>query len=79
MSESEQPQQPPANPTGESKLFGVSIRSWNATVIIVLGMATVCYLAVVERDPNWVMVILSSALSFLFGKAAGASISTNRS
>lgn len=59
--------------TGESKLYGVSIRSWNATTIIFCGTFTVCYLAIVDRDPAWIMNLLSVALGFLFGKAAGAS------
>lgn len=54
-----------------SAMFGVSVRSWCALVIIVLGMGTVCYLAVTEKDPQWVLVPLSTALGFLFGKPAG--------
>ena len=61
----------PPSTSKESMLFGVSIRSCAAVFVIVAGTTTVCYLAVIDEDPNWVMVLLSSALSFLFGKAAG--------
>jgi hypothetical protein len=60
------------NPTGESKIGGVSIRSWNATVIIVVGTVAVCYLAIKSEDAGNVMILVSGAVSFLFGKAAGA-------
>lgn len=55
-----------------SQLFGVSIRSWNATIIIVLGMLTMCYISLVKMDAQWVMIPLSTALGFLFGKASGS-------
>jgi hypothetical protein len=62
--------------TGESKIWGVSIRSWCATFIIVPGMLTVCVLAFLERDVQWVMILVSSAVSFLFGKASGLQSAT---
>lgn len=65
--------------TGESKLFGVSIRSWNATVVIVMVTATLCAIAFLERDNETIfMAVLallgaasSGATGFLFGKASG--------
>lgn len=57
--------------TEESRLFNVSMRTWSAVFVIVAGTSTICYLSIMDKDPNWVMVLLSSALSFLFGKAAG--------
>lgn len=66
MSEPIQP-----TPSNESKLFGVSIRSWNATAIIVIGTATICWLAIQAQDPNNVMILVTGAIGFLFGKASG--------
>ena len=58
-------------PGNESKLFGVSIRSWNATLIIVLGMSTICVLAWEEKDAAHVMALVTGAVGYLFGKASG--------
>lgn len=69
----------------ESKLFGVSIRSWNATVVIALITVTLCTIALLERDNETifmaVLALLGSASSgatgFLFGKAAGQTETRN--
>ena len=61
----------PKNPSGESKLGGVSIRSWNATAIIVTGVFTLAYLAVKDSDPSHVMALVTGAVGYLFGKAGG--------
>lgn len=63
-------------PTGESKLWGVSIRSWNASAIIIVATLTVSFLAVKTGEVNYIMLLGSNALSFLFGKAAGAAVLT---
>lgn len=65
---SEQPQPTPSN---ESKLFGVSIRSWNATAIIIIGTGTLSYLAILNNEAAHVMALVTGAVGFLFGKASG--------
>ena len=62
----------PKTPTGESKLWGVSIRSWNATVIITLGTGALIYHALSTGEIGELTTLIFSAVSFLFGKAAGA-------
>lgn len=59
-------------PTGESKIAGVSIRSWNATVIICIGTAALVYHALTTGEIGELVTLIFSAVSFLFGKAAGA-------
>jgi hypothetical protein len=61
----------PKNPSGESKIAGVSIRSWNATTIIVIGTCTLAYLAIQDADPSHVMALVTGAVGYLFGKAGG--------
>lgn len=64
--------QPIENSSAESKLWGVSIRSWAACFVITTCTVTVCWLAIVEANTQGVMILASSAISFLFGKAAGS-------
>lgn len=59
------------NPSGESKIAGVSIRSWNATAIILIGTGTLAYLAVIGEDPAHIMALVTGAIGYLFGKAGG--------
>lgn len=59
-----------------STLFGVSIRSWNASVVILLGMITICWDALQSGDVQWVNAALLTAMGFLFGKAAGKAETT---
>jgi hypothetical protein len=59
------------NPSGESKIAGVSIRSWNATAIIVIGTCTLAYLAVQESESSHIMALVTGAVGYLFGKAGG--------
>ena len=57
--------------TGESLIGGVSVRSWLAAAIIVPGMLTLCYDAITTSDVQWILVPMSTALGFLFGKSSG--------
>jgi len=55
----------PISPTGESKLFGVSIRGWIAVVLI----QTVCVMSVLKIaivEPLYSMALL--AIGFYFGQ-----------
>lgn len=55
----------------ESKVFGMSVRSFSACFIIVVSTLVLAYLTVQSGDDNNLMLFATSALSFLFGKAAG--------
>lgn len=56
---------------GESKIGGVSIRSWNATFMIIPPTLALCYLAVIQQDVSPLLVLIGTGGGFLFGKAAG--------
>lgn len=58
----------------QSQLFGVSIRSWNASVIIVAAVTTLAYLAITGNDQALSSLVNFglAAVGFLFGKAAGS-------
>jgi len=60
------------------KILGVTIRSWNATFIIVAGTGTLCYLAITSGQAHDVNLLVSTALGFFFGKAAGEQESRNQ-
>lgn len=57
----------------ESQIFGVSIRSWAATFLIVLGSSTLAY----QGEVLDLKELALAAMSFLFGKAAGQQDAAN--
>ena len=58
----------PKTTTGESMLFGVSIRSWAAVFLIVTGATGMA----IQGDVVSLKELALAAMAFLFGKAAGA-------
>lgn len=58
--------------TGESMIGGVSIRSWIAACIVIPGILTICWIAAWEKDVQWVVLLVSNVISWLFGKAGRA-------
>lgn len=51
----------------ESTLFGVSVRSWAATFLIVIGAGGLAY----QGEVSDLKELALAAMAFLFGKAAG--------
>jgi len=59
--------------TDESKIFGVSVRSFCALFIVCVATLILGYLTAQTGNDQNLMLLATSALSFLFGKAAGQS------
>ncbi len=55
----------------ESKIFGLTVRSFSACFIIVVCVSVLGFLTVQTGNDQNLMLFGTSALSFLFGKAAG--------
>lgn len=51
----------------ESKLWGVSVRSWAALFVIMVCTFTICYLGIRNADSEGAMILASGAIGFLFG------------
>ena len=51
----------------ESKLFGVSIRSWAAVFLIVIGASTIAW----QGEVMDLKELALAAMAFLFGRASG--------
>jgi hypothetical protein len=57
-----------------SRIFGVSVRSWICAICIISGMFTLCYLAIISKEMEYVVyvvAILNALIGFLFGKSSG--------
>jgi len=57
--------------TDESKIFGVSVRSFCALFTVCVSCLVIGYLTATTGNDQNLMLLATSALSFLFGKAAG--------
>lgn len=57
--------------TGESNVFGMNPRTFAAVFIIVIATCVLAYQTVERGDDSNLVLFATSALSFLFGKAAG--------
>ena len=55
----------------ESKIFGVSVRSFCALFIVCVSTIILGFLTAQTGNDQNLMLLATSALSFLFGKAAG--------
>lgn len=55
----------------ESKVFGMNPRTFSAAFIIVVATLVLAYQTIERGDDSNLVLFATSALSFLFGKAAG--------
>lgn len=57
--------------TPESKIFGIGVRSFCALFIVCVSTLIFAWMAAETKDDSNLMILATSALSFLYGKAAG--------